>query len=209
MNVAYKYDLSGFSAFHSYASLWIQQGIQRDCNPVWIDYYFPAHYKEKMFRSIQKHEQYTSGEDFNSERYESLLERISDELELSREDVTKALNSYFKQKYGKQSIEEIKEIECADGISLPNELIGSDEEVFDEFFQKELSAVVDEVLSTLTDREATVVRMRNGIGYRVPMTREEIGSITNVTRERIRQIEAKAMRKLSHPSRTKKLKGYI
>ena len=80
MNVAYKYDLSGFSAFHSYASLWIQQGIQRDCNPVWIDYYFPAHYKEKMFRSIQKHEQYTSGEDFNSERYESLLERISDEL---------------------------------------------------------------------------------------------------------------------------------
>ena len=48
-------DPSGFSAFHSYASLWIQQGIQRDCNPVWIDYYFPAHYKERMFRSLQKY----------------------------------------------------------------------------------------------------------------------------------------------------------
>ena len=209
MNAVDRYDPSGFSAFHSYASLWIQQGIQRDCNPVWIDFYFPAHYKEKMFRVIQRYEQYTTGEEHDSDEYNSLIERISDELELPTADVVKTLSSYFVQKYGKQSTEMIIEMENSDEELLPNELIGNDEEVFDALFQKDLTAKVDTVLSTLTEREAKVVRMRNGIGYRAPMTLEEIGSIMNVTRERIRQIEAKAMRKLSHPSRKKKLEGYL
>ena len=93
-------------------------------------------------------------------------------------------------------------------VSLPNELIGNDEEIFEVLSQKEITAKVDTILSTLTEREAKVLRMRNGIGYRAPMTLEEIGSLMNVTRERIRQIEVKAMRKLSHPSRRRKLKGY-
>ena len=136
-------------------------------------------------------------------------EHDSDELELPTADVVKTLSSYFVQKYGKQSTEMIIEMENSDEELLPNELIGNDEEVFDALFQKDLTAKVDTVLSTLTEREAKVVRMRNGIGYRAPMTLEEIGSIMNVTRERIRQIEAKAMRKLSHPSRKKKLEGYL
>jgi RNA polymerase primary sigma factor len=65
------------------------------------------------------------------------------------------------------------------------------------------------VLSTLTRREEKVIRLRFGLGDGCPRTLEEVGSIFNVTRERVRQIEAKALRKLKHPSRARKLTGYI
>ena len=65
------------------------------------------------------------------------------------------------------------------------------------------------VLSTLTPREEKVLRMRFGIGERSDHTLEEVGQNFDVTRERIRQIEAKALRKLRHPSRSKKLKGFV
>lgn len=208
MNAVDRYDPAGFSAFHSYASLWIQQGIQRDCNPTWIDYYFPAHYKEKMFRSLQKYQQYTAGEDIDSEAYCVLLDRVAKEIELPSDEVDKALKACFIQKFGKQSIECLIEQELNEEL-IPNELVSGEEEIFEDLFYKDLVEAVDETLSSLTEREAQVVRMRNGIGYTSAMTLEEIGSLMNVTRERIRQIEAKAMRKLSHPSRTKKLKGFL
>ena len=68
---------------------------------------------------------------------------------------------------------------------------------------------IEEVLSSLTDREARVLRMRFGLDSRNPMTLEEVGREFGVTRERIRQIEAKALRKLKHPSRRKKLQDYL
>jgi RNA polymerase primary sigma factor len=64
------------------------------------------------------------------------------------------------------------------------------------------------VLSTLTRREEKVIRLRFGLGDGTPRTLEEVGTIFNVTRERVRQIEAKALKKLQHPSRARKLKGY-
>ena len=66
-----------------------------------------------------------------------------------------------------------------------------------------------EVLDTLTDREQKVLRLRFGLDDGRPRTLEEVGKEFNVTRERIRQIEAKALRKLRHPSRSKKLKDYL
>ena len=68
---------------------------------------------------------------------------------------------------------------------------------------------IEEVLSTLTDREARVLKMRFGLDGKRPMTLEEVGREFGVTRERIRQIEAKALRKLKHPSRRKKLQDYL
>ena len=68
---------------------------------------------------------------------------------------------------------------------------------------------IEEVLSSLTDREAKVLRMRFGLDGKNPMTLEEVGREFGVTRERIRQIEAKALRKLKHPSRRKKLQDYL
>ena len=66
-----------------------------------------------------------------------------------------------------------------------------------------------ELLATLAPREARVLRMRFGIGERANRTLEEVGQDFDVTRERIRQIEAKALRKLRHPSRSRSLKGYL
>ena len=66
-----------------------------------------------------------------------------------------------------------------------------------------------EVLDTLTEREQNVLRLRFGLDDWRPRTLEEVGREFNVTRERIRQIEAKALRKLRHPSRSKKLKDYL
>jgi RNA polymerase primary sigma factor len=72
-----------------------------------------------------------------------------------------------------------------------------------------LKEQVGDVLSTLTDRERRVLRLRFGIGDGYPRTLEEVGSIFNVTRERVRQIEAKALRKLRHPTRSRKLKNFL
>ena len=68
---------------------------------------------------------------------------------------------------------------------------------------------LDDVLSTLTDREKKVLRLRFGIGDGYPRTLEEVGVIFRVTRERVRQIEAKALRKLRHPIRSRKLQNFL
>jgi RNA polymerase primary sigma factor len=74
--------------------------------------------------------------------------------------------------------------------------------------QSDLRAVVGELLDGLTPREAKVLRMRFGIDMSSDHTLDEVGNQFNVTRERIRQIEAKALRKLKHPSRSEKLRTY-
>jgi RNA polymerase primary sigma factor len=66
-----------------------------------------------------------------------------------------------------------------------------------------------EVLRTLTDREAAVLKLRYGLEDGRPRTLEEVGKVFDITRERIRQIEAKALRKLRHPSRASHLKGFL
>ena len=72
-----------------------------------------------------------------------------------------------------------------------------------------LKVQMTKVLSTLTRREEKVIRLRFGLGDGTPRTLEEVGTIFNVTRERIRQIEAKALRRLRHPKRSRRLKDYL
>jgi RNA polymerase primary sigma factor len=72
-----------------------------------------------------------------------------------------------------------------------------------------LKEQMGDVLSTLTEREKKVLRLRFGIGDGYPRTLEEVGTIFKVTRERVRQIEAKALRKLRHPTRSRKLKNFL
>ena len=72
-----------------------------------------------------------------------------------------------------------------------------------------LQEKIGKVLGTLKEREAEILRMRFGLNDGRTQTLEEVGSVYNVTRERIRQIEAKALRKLRHPSRSRELKGYL
>ena len=80
---------------------------------------------------------------------------------------------------------------------------------YDAASKRLLKEHLDEVLSTLSDREKRVLILRFGLKDGRPKTLEEVGKEFNVTRERIRQIEAKALRKLRHPSRAKKLKDYL
>jgi RNA polymerase primary sigma factor len=72
-----------------------------------------------------------------------------------------------------------------------------------------LKEEMDAILNTLTEREKRVLRLRFGITDGYPMTLEEVGSIFNVTRERVRQIEAKALKKLRHPTRSRRLKHFL
>jgi RNA polymerase primary sigma factor len=72
-------------------------------------------------------------------------------------------------------------------------------------FQEKL----DDVLGSLTEREEKVLRLRFGLGDGYPRTLEEVGSVFNVTRERVRQIEAKALRKMRHPTRARELKNFV
>jgi RNA polymerase primary sigma factor len=79
----------------------------------------------------------------------------------------------------------------------------------DAAIQSSLRDTISEVLASLTPREERIVRMRFGLGMTTDHTLEEVGQTFSVTRERIRQIEAKALRKLKHPSRSRALRGYL
>jgi len=92
----------------------------------------------------------------------------------------------------------------SDFIEDPNALNPADAVI-----QSGLAELTRDLLSTLAPREARVLRMRFGIGERANCTLEEVGEDFDVTRERIRQIEAKALRKLRHPSRSRSLKDYL
>lgn len=194
-----KYDPAGFSAFHSYASMWIQQSIQRYCNPNWIDFYFPAYYKIKIFKVFPKYELITSGEKVDSKEYYSKLEKIACELGFSVEKIDSVIKQVLYQKYGRTSIEEycVSENNFIDLIHK--------EDLTDKYFEKELSYNINLALESLNDREAKVLKMRFGIENNNPMTLEEIGNIMHVTRERVRQIEAKGLKKLASKSSTKHL----
>ena len=97
---------------------------------------------------------------------------------------------------------------CVDVLSVLNK----EDESTGEFDNAELSAmraVVDEMLESLTPRERRIIKLRFGIGMRTDYTLEEVGQMEDVTRDRIRQIEAKALRKLRHPERSKKLRTFL
>ena len=200
-----RYNPDGFSAFHSYASLWIQQVIQRFCNPKWFDYYFPVHVKEKMLRALKKYEMYTTGEDYGSAEHERVIEKVAEELELSEQEVKTLIRYSTIQKQGKLSWDSLIETESKDYTSLPDEFLCPEESLIDEVYQNELKEAVDEALSGLKPREREVITMRNGLGGNPTMTLEEVGQRQDVTRERIRQIEKKAFIRLK---KSKKLREY-
>ena len=118
-------------------------------------------------------------------------------------------------------VEEIRKI-AQEPVSLETPVGEEDDSHLGDFLQDDQAVVpadqatftllheqLMEVLGTLTDREQQVLRLRFGLDDGRPRTLEEVGRIFHVTRERIRQIEAKALRKLKHPSKSRKLEGYL
>lgn len=202
-----RFDPDGFSAFQSYASLWIQQNINRECNPIWMEYYFPAHYKEKM---LCVYECYLSVlERVPDKPFEGIITEISEYLGISFIQTKDFLKAAILQSENRLSISDFFEDDfCSEVSALSQGLIQPGEELFDSVIASILEESVLETLSTLTPKEEKVLKLRFGIDDDCPRTLEETGNEFSITRERIRQIEVKALRKLSHPSRAKKLKDF-
>lgn len=204
-----KFDPDGFSAFQSYASLWIQQNINRECRPIWMEYYFPAHYKEKMLPAYEQYLNHFCNDCIPGSLCENLIAEIADNLDISFSHARDYLVAAIKQTEGHLYLADyFEEDNYGDTVSSPQELVQTDDLLFEQVSASMVRSALIDALSSLTPREAEVVRLRTGFDNDQPLTLEDIGEMYGVTRERIRQVEAKAFRKLSHPSRAKKLKDF-
>lgn len=163
----------------------------------------PVHMMERINKVLSLDIQYANG---GLELHER-IEKIAADLDMSYENIKECLmikNNYLTYASLNSPIGEEDASEL--GEMLPDEGEKSIEEIVSE---KMLKEELEQALSTLTSREQKVVRLRYGLDDARERTLEEVGREFNVTRERIRQIEAKALRKLAHPSRSKKLRDFI
>lgn len=140
---------------------------------------------------------------------ESLVSEIADDLEISFGEANEYLTAAIKQAENHLCLSDyIQESDCEEPLPWPQELVQADDLLFEKAATSMGRNALLNALDSLTPREADVIRLRTGFDDNRPLTLEDVGAIYGVTRERIRQIEAKALRKLRHPSRAKKLKDF-
>ncbi|MBI5630086.1 MAG: sigma-70 family RNA polymerase sigma factor [Elusimicrobia bacterium] len=199
MKAVEKFEYKRGFKFSTYATWWIRQSINRAIADQARTIRIPVHMKELISKLTKVTRRYRQeyGRDPSLEEYTRSLhismDKVKNVLKIMQEPVS---------------------------LATP---IGEDEDSYLEDFIEDKagqvpanSAVsflrrneVEKILSTLTDREAKIIKLRFGIDSGYPRTLEEVGRIFRVTRERVRQIEAKAIRKLRHPSRSKSLRDYL
>lgn len=202
-----RFNPDGFSVFQSYASLWIQQNINRECNPVWLEYYFPAHYKEKMLPAYERYLNHYCNNCTPGSLCATLVSEIADSLDISFTEASEYLTVAIKQAENHLYLSDyFEESDYEEPLPWPQELVQP--EPFEDVAASMSRSALLDTLNSLTPRESDVIRLRTGFDNWQPLTLEEVGAIYGVTRERIRQIEAKALRKLRHSSRAKKLKDF-
>ena len=197
MKAAEKYDYQKGYKFSTYSTWWIRQAITRAIADYARTIRVPVHILETT-NKIGK----VTVALFQELGREPNLEEISLKAGLSLEKVRKIM----KATNGTVSIE----TQIGDDDSKLGDFIADPKasSPFMEFVGISLKEEISKVLSTLTPREEKVIRMRLGIGEKTDYTLEEVGDVFGLTRERIRQIEAKALRKLQHPSRHKRLESF-
>lgn len=194
-----KYDWRKGFKFSTYATWWIRQAITRAIADQARTIRIPVHMVEtinKLYRVSRKLMQELGRE--------PTPEEIGAEVEIEPNRV----REIFKIAQETTSLEAPvgEDQESILGDFIPDE---SQLSPVDQASKQLLKDHLDEVLGTLTEREAKVLKLRFGLEGTKQMTLEEVGKVFGVTRERIRQIEAKALRKLKHPSRRKKLQDYL
>jgi len=195
-----KYDWRKGYKFSTYATWWIRQAITRAIADQARTIRIPVHMVETINKLIRTQRQL-----MQSLGREPTAEEIADTMgEMTAHRVREILKIAQDTTSLETPVGDEEDSMLGDFIadtSQPSPIEAASREL--------LKENIEEVLSTLTDREARVLRMRFGLDGKNPMTLEEVGKEFGVTRERIRQIEAKALRKLKHPSRRKKLQDYL
>ena len=184
--------------FSTYATWWIRQAITRSIADQARTIRIPVHMIETINKILR-----TSRQIVHDIGREPTPEEIAEKLGMPLEKVRKVL------KIAKEPMSLENPVGDDEGSSLGDFIEDKNAmQPLDAAILSNLREVTTRVLSSLTPREERVLRMRFGIGMNTDHTLEEVGQQFSVTRERIRQIEAKALRKLRHPSRSRKLKGF-
>ena len=185
--------------FSTYATWWIRQAITRSIADQARTIRIPVHMIETINKLVR-----TSRQMLHEIGREPAPEELAEKLGMPLEKVRKVLKIAKEPISLETPIGDEEDSHLGDFIEDKNAVIPLDAAI-----QANLREATTRVLSSLTPREERVLRMRFGIGMNTDHTLEEVGQQFNVTRERIRQIEAKALRKLKHPSRSRRLRSFL
>ncbi|WP_323990441.1 MULTISPECIES: RNA polymerase sigma factor RpoD [Nguyenibacter] len=185
--------------FSTYATWWIRQAITRSIADQARTIRIPVHMIETINKLVR-----TSRQMLHEIGREPAPEELAEKLGMPLEKVRKVLKIAKEPISLETPIGDEEDSHLGDFIEDKSAVIPLDAAI-----QTNLREATTRVLSSLTPREERVLRMRFGIGMNTDHTLEEVGQQFNVTRERIRQIEAKALRKLKHPSRSRKLRSFL
>ena len=185
--------------FSTYATWWIRQAITRSIADQARTIRIPVHMIETINKLVR-----TSRQMLHEIGREPAPEELAEKLGMPLEKVRKVLKIAKEPISLETPIGDEEDSHLGDFIEDKTAIIPLDAAI-----QTNLREATTRVLSSLTPREERVLRMRFGIGMNTDHTLEEVGQQFNVTRERIRQIEAKALRKLKHPSRSRKLRSFL
>ena len=185
--------------FSTYATWWIRQAITRSIADQARTIRIPVHMIETINKLVR-----TSRQMLHEIGREPTPEELAERLAMPLEKVRKVLKIAKEPISLETPIGDEEDSHLGDFIEDKNAVLPIDAAI-----QANLRETTTRVLATLTPREERVLRMRFGIGMNTDHTLEEVGQQFSVTRERIRQIEAKALRKLKHPSRSRKLRSFL
>ena len=185
--------------FSTYATWWIRQAITRSIADQARTIRIPVHMIETINKLVR-----TGRQMLHEIGREPTPEELAEKLQMPLEKVRKVMKIAKEPISLETPIGDEEDSQLVDFIEDKNAILPLDSAI-----QENLKETTTRVLSSLTPREERVLRMRFGIGMNTDHTLEEVGQQFSVTRERIRQIEAKALRKLKHPSRSRKLRSFL